>query len=111
MVDFILEPEQMPVTIEDYIKQEAELLSHNIDDEKQLAAIINLIKVHSPLDFSDYKQSTILRRIKRRAAYNNFTTLEKYLNFLKTKPEELEALTKDFLISVTAFFRDKEAFL
>jgi len=110
MVDFILEPESMPGAIEEYVKQEEELLAESQEDEKVLAVIIALIKEKSPLDFSDYKQTTILRRTKRRAAYHNFTSLEKYLDFLKTSPEELEALGKDFLISVTSFFRDPAAF-
>ncbi|MEO5943277.1 MAG: CheR family methyltransferase, partial [Ferruginibacter sp.] len=65
---------------------------------------------HSPLDFSDYKQTTILRRIKRRAVYKNFSSLEKYFDYLKNDPEEVVILAKEFLISVTSFFRDKEAF-
>lgn len=108
-VDFILEPALMPDAIESYVKEDGKLLD-NESDEKNIASIINLIKETSPLDFSDYKQSTISRRIKRRAAYNNFTNLEAYLEFLKTSTEELETLSKDFLISVTSFFRDKEAF-
>ncbi|HXI00103.1 MAG TPA: chemotaxis protein CheB [Sphingobacteriaceae bacterium] len=110
MVDFILEPELMPGTIEDYVKHESELLPEDKDDGKNLAAIIDLIKEHSPFDFSDYKQTTILRRTKRRAAYSNFTSLESYFHFLKKTPEEVETLAKDFLIGVTAFFRDPQAF-
>jgi len=110
LVDFILEPEAMPNAVEDYIKYGSELLMDSKDDEKNLANIVNLIKEKSPLDFSDYKQTTILRRTKRRAAYSNFTSLENYFEFLKTKPEEIDALAKDYLISVTSFFRDKEAF-
>ncbi len=109
-VDFILEPELMPGTIEDYVKNEGILMPDNKDDEKYTNAIINLIKSQSPLDFSDYKQTTILRRIKRRAAYNNYTSLNSYLEFLEKTPEEVAALSKDFLISVTSFFRDNEAY-
>ncbi|WP_184550838.1 chemotaxis protein CheB [Mucilaginibacter sp. FT3.2] len=110
MVDFILEPEFMPAAIEEYVKHEHELLATNEEEEKVVANIITMIKEKSPLDFSDYKLSTILRRTKRRAANNNYISLDNYLDFLKTSPEEVEALGKDFLISVTSFFRDKEAF-
>ncbi len=110
LVDFVLEPELMPNAIEDYIKYGAELVYDTKDDDKNLKAIIGLIKEKSPLDFSDYKQTTILRRTKRRAAQNNFMTLGNYLEFLKATPEEVDVLAKDFLISVTSFFRDKEAF-
>ena len=110
LVDFVLEPALMPGAIEDYVKHEGELIADTKNDERDLTAIINLIKERSPLDFSDYKQPTILRRTKRRASYGNFNTLEKYLNFLKVTPEEVDALAKEFLISVTSFFRDKEAF-
>ncbi|MBB6269699.1 two-component system CheB/CheR fusion protein [Pedobacter cryoconitis] len=110
LVDFVLEPAAMPDAIEDYIKNEGNLTIDQVDDEKHIAAIIELLKEQSPLDFTDYKLPTILRRTKRRATHGNFTTLENYLNFLKVNPKEVEALTKEFLISVTSFFRDKEAF-
>jgi two-component system CheB/CheR fusion protein len=109
-VDFILEPDLMPNAIEDYIKYGGSLLTDGKDDEKNITAIINFIKAKLPFDFTDYKQTTILRRTKRRAAQANFTTLENYFEFLKSTPGEAEALAKDFLISVTSFFRDKEAF-
>jgi two-component system, chemotaxis family, CheB/CheR fusion protein len=110
MVDFILEPAAMPGAIEDYVNYAGEIKKETIDDDKNLSMIVNLIRQRSPLDFSDYKPTTILRRTKRRAAYHDLATLSDYYEFLKSSPEEIEALSKDFLISVTAFFRDKEAF-
>ena len=110
LVDFVLEPAMMPDAIEDYVKEGGELIANDKDDELHIKTIIDLIKEKSPLDFSDYKLPTLLRRTKRRAAYGNFNSLSGYLDFLKGSPAEVEALTKDFLISVTAFFRDKEAF-
>ncbi|MBC8985250.1 PAS domain-containing protein [Pedobacter sp. N36a] len=110
MVDFILEPAAMPGAIEDYVQHQRTLKIDNSNDELSLKAIIQLIKQQSPHDFSDYKTSTILRRTKRRAAAHDFDTLDKYFNYLKTSQEEIEALSKEFLISVTSFFRDKEAF-
>jgi two-component system CheB/CheR fusion protein len=110
LVDFVVEPSAMPDIIENYVKNSGDLLISDGNEEKNIKSIIDLIKDQLPLDFSDYKPTTILRRIKRRAADNNFILLEDYYNFLKETPVELEALAKDFLISVTSFFRDKEAF-
>ena len=110
LVDFVLEPAAMPDAIEEYVKLGLAILTEHPHDEKYLKEIIELIKDQSPLDFSDYKLPTILRRTKRRANQGNFLSLEKYLEYLKSNAKEVEALSKDFLISVTSFFRDKEAF-
>ncbi|MEO8764389.1 MAG: chemotaxis protein CheB [Ginsengibacter sp.] len=112
-VDYILSPQLMPQVIEHYVRNNGVLLPEvaGINEEDQIVvAIIGLIKDHLPLDFTDYKHTTILRRIKRRAASHNFNKLSNYLSFLKTNNNEIEDLAKDFLISVTSFFRDKEAF-
>ena len=110
MVDFVMEPAAMPGAIEDYVQHEGILQTQSYNDDVSVKAIVELIRQQSPLDFSGYKSSTILRRTKRRAAQHDFNSLVKYLEFLKTSPEEIQALSKDFLISVTSFFRDKEAF-
>ncbi len=113
VVDFILEPELMPQTILDYVTNVSnmeEKVVETEEDEKKMHAIIELVKNQHPLDFSDYKSTTILRRIKRRATYHHFDKLEAYLGFLKATPQEVEALAKEFLISVSSFFRDPEAF-
>jgi two-component system CheB/CheR fusion protein len=110
LVDFVLEPEAMPGAIEDFVSQDALTLAATLEDEKHLSAITQFIKEQSPLDFTNYKKATILRRIKRRAATNNVPRLDNYLDFIKSNPAEVLALSQDFLISVTAFFRDKEAF-
>ena len=108
LIDFVLEPELMPAAIEDYIRYGLDLPVE--DDDKNIKSIVELIKSNSPFDFSDYKQATILRRTRRRAGAANLHPLSKYLEYLKKNPDELEALSKDFLISVTSFFRDKQAF-
>jgi two-component system, chemotaxis family, CheB/CheR fusion protein len=110
VVDLVLEPEAMPDAIEAYVKTGQRLLPENVDEEKNIATILKIINDHLPLDFSDYKRSTIFRRIKRRMGYNNFSLLANYVEFLKETPKEVKELAQDFLISVSGFFRDKEAF-
>lgn len=61
-------------------------------------------------DFSGYKIGTLMRRIRRREVATNSVDLAAYLAYIDNNPQELEFLARDILISVTAFFRDKEAF-
>jgi two-component system CheB/CheR fusion protein len=61
-------------------------------------------------DFSQYKVSTLLRRVKRRMAIHQIGQANQYLQFLQKNPSETEALFRDLLIGVTHFFRDTEAF-
>lgn len=72
--------------------------------------IINFLFAKYKIDFNDYKPATIKRRIERRAAALGLEDTAKYLEFLHQNHGEIEILYKDLLISVTSFFRDKEAF-
>ena len=49
-------------------------------------------------------------RIPRRKRVHQFEKVSEYVTFLRNNPEEINALYKDLLISVTNFFRDPEAF-
>lgn len=75
-----------------------------------LAKIFELITKKFRIDFSVYKKATILRRIEKRLAINSIQSLQKYLELLVEDNDELTELFNDCLISVTSFFRDKEAF-
>lgn len=110
LVDFVLEPSAMPEVIEDYVSHQLEVENGYQEDENIIISIINYIKEQLPLDFSDYKLNTLFRRTKRRAANSNFVALPDYYEFLRSNPTEVLALANDFLISVTSFFRDAEAF-
>lgn len=62
-------------------------------------------------DFSQYKKSTIGRRIERRMSQHNIGDMEIYARYLKEHPPEVHLLFKELLINVTNFFRDAEAFV
>jgi two-component system, chemotaxis family, CheB/CheR fusion protein len=62
-------------------------------------------------DFSQYKKSTIGRRIARRMALHAIGDTETYARYLKEYPAEVHSLFKELLINVTNFFRDSEAFI
>ena len=61
-------------------------------------------------DFSQYKKSTIGRRIERRMAQHNIEEMAVYARFLKDNPAETQKLFRELLINVTSFFRDPKAF-
>ncbi len=61
-------------------------------------------------DFTQYKKSTIARRIERRMQIMQLPGQDDYLRLLKTSAEECESLFNELLINVTQFFRDPAAF-
>lgn len=77
---------------------------------EMLPSFIEIVRTATGSDFSCYKNSTIVRRIARRVAMHNLSDSQSYLDQLRDQPQEVDALSKDLLISVTHFFRDKEAF-
>ena len=76
--------------------------------EHQLRQIIECLKTARGVDFSYTKPSTLYRRIARRCSLNADQDLAPYIERLQQDPEEARALANSILISVTAFFRDKE---
>ena len=71
--------------------------------------IIAHVHARTGHDFSQYKRSTLLRRIQRRMQIHGLSTLETYLDYLRKNPTEASALFNDILIGVTSFFRDRES--
>jgi len=75
-----------------------------------ISEILGRLKDHTHIDFSGYKTGSILRRLERRLVATGTGSPESYLSYLDGTPEELDRLSRDILISVTAFFRDKPSF-
>ena len=115
VVDFVLPPNQIPKHLIELIRSSKILppnfsVSEEIKEEQTFKQILALIRNKKGVDFSYYKQTTIRRRILRRKALNKIETLKKYHHFLLENKEEQDALFKDILIPVTAFFRDPKTF-
>jgi two-component system CheB/CheR fusion protein len=62
------------------------------------------------VDFSAYKESTLVRRVHRRMALHRLEKLSQYAQYLRNNKKEIEALFDDLLINVTRFFRDDALF-
>jgi PAS domain S-box-containing protein len=80
------------------------------DDEHDTAIdrITQLLRQRTGNDFALYKRTTLLRRLERRMAIHQITTLDGYSHFLAENPAEVALLFKELLIGVTSFFRDEE---
>ena len=75
-----------------------------------LQKVMTLLRQSAGVDFTQYKQSTIERRIERRMAVHRLEKLEDYLHHVEANRSELDVLYRDILIGVTNFFRDRAVF-
>ncbi len=73
----------------------------------EIAAVLRSAIGH---DFTDYKHSTLIRRVQRRMHALGIDDVANYIAALKAGPQEPDLLFRDLLIGVTQFFRDPEAF-
>ena len=112
--DFILPTRQIPERLKGYLTKIPGVMAaggQGVDElTKLLPKIIALIRNETGNDFSSYKESTLLRRIKRRMTIHQINDPDDYVRFLQENPLESTTLFKELLINVTSFFRDGEAF-
>jgi two-component system CheB/CheR fusion protein len=112
-VDYILNPQKIaeilhknptsrPLLQEDFNKHPS--------NETLINDILTIVYKHSGIDFREYKKNTLLRRIEKRMNINNIEHVFDYATFLSSNVTEQQSLQEDFLIGVTRFFRDTEAF-
>jgi two-component system CheB/CheR fusion protein len=116
-VDFILPPKAIAAKLSHLPKQVFVPYFKAIDkqelspkEEKALPKILQILKVRTGMDFTFYKNATILRRIARRMILLRTDDIEVYFRHLREHPNEVQALRKDLLINVTSFFRDPASF-
>ncbi len=112
--DLILPPEMMAEEIfrhpADTKSMDTGQLILNDAETVHLKEIISLVREQTTHDFSSYKEQTLHRRILRRIAQVEIDSPKEYIHFLRNNPDEVKYLSKEFLIGVTHFFRDPEAF-
>lgn len=75
-----------------------------------VSELIQLLHDQTKANFRYYKSATFQRRVERRMAALNVSSLDDYVSIAKSSPKEVEALFRDLLISVTSFFRDPTEF-
>jgi two-component system, chemotaxis family, CheB/CheR fusion protein len=110
LVDKVLDVSAMPGAIRDYFDRGPARIFDLPDIADFLLEVCGELRMRLGHDFSQYKRSTMLRRVQRRMQVIGATTGEEYLSQLRGKANEADLLFRDLLINVTCFFRDAEAF-
>jgi two-component system CheB/CheR fusion protein len=81
------------------------------DQEKDPAfeRLLEYLKRHRGFDFTGYKRTSLMRRVRRRMDRVEIDTFEAYHDYLEVHPQEFAYLFNTILINVTSFFRDRAA--
>jgi two-component system, chemotaxis family, CheB/CheR fusion protein len=111
--DLILPPEMMAEELVEYLKDSPyarTIERFSKEDETVLQEILGMVRTVTAHDFTLYKTPTITRRLAKRMTELGLGRLPEYQEFLSQKPEEAHVIAREFLINVTKFFRDPEAF-
>ena len=117
LVDFVLSAERIPARLVDIAEHRERMADGQYRD--QLRERIGRVLPHicallaedgENSDFSAYKPGTLVRRIERRMGLLRQRTVEGFVETLERDPDERARLAQDFLIGVTRFLRDPDAF-
>jgi two-component system CheB/CheR fusion protein len=111
LADIVAAPERLVSEIESYLGRMHGRVLGDVDapetsERGQLDKVLALLRARTGHDFSQYKKSTLYRRIERRLCLHQLKGIAEYVGFLRSNPGELDLLFKELLIGVTSFFRD-----
>lgn len=112
-VDMVLSPDRIGMEINEYLlnpETARDIFIKKPEEKEGIKSILRLLSKRGGTDFSQYKVSTITRRLEKRVFALNLTSINSYLTFIQENPSELDELFNTILIGVTRFFRDGEAF-
>ena len=95
--------------VEPEVSFETESGSNNQISSAHLDRIAAILASEENLNFSQYKSSTVSRRVHRRCLLHNSLGIDNYIRLLSRSADERKVLCSDLLINVTHFFRDYPA--
>jgi two-component system, chemotaxis family, CheB/CheR fusion protein len=110
-VDHTLPVDEIPAALAELAARRRQHPGESARGEAEgLGDVFELLARQAGHDFSQYKRSTILRRLHRRMAATKTEKVRDYVALLARDDGESQRLTEDLMINVTAFFRDGEPF-
>lgn len=111
-IDLTLSPEQIGVHLSKILAspRDFDQLRRLNERPSKMSDLFQILLARTNVDFRDYKENTVARRINRRMTTLEIEDYDSYVAYCRTSGEEVEALYRDLLISVTRFFRDQNQF-
>jgi chemotaxis methyl-accepting protein methylase len=82
----------------------------NSVNDNYLKQLLEYIHLSRGIDFSLYRQATVLRKLEFRLQETKSRDFKEYLSFLKTNPDEFHAMISALTIKVSNFFRNPVVF-
>ncbi|MBK7861264.1 MAG: PAS domain-containing protein [Archangiaceae bacterium] len=76
-----------------------------------LDALCTQLREQTGHDFSQYRRTSLLRRVERRMRLHQLDALPDYTRLVRKSSDEAELLFKELLIGVTSFFRDPRSWV
>ena len=115
VADLVGTPEVLASRLLEMVDREISLRAELANDKEinsnELAErLVKVIHKKVGYDFTNYRSSTIHRRVEKRMLITQVDNNREYLEVVLNDHEECHTLAKSFLIGVTRFFRDAEAF-
>jgi len=113
-IDHVLSADEIPKQIlnyYDYLLSDINFDENSKKETSFLRQIYSIVQNVMGIDFTDYKSNSIIRQVNRHMIKHKIKDNVSYLKMLERYRDETKAIANSFLIGVTQFFRDPEAFL
>ena len=115
--DRVCDARDIPDTLRKYARHEyvamqvageqTEMLSQR--GTAQVSEILHALRSHARRDFSVLQMPALWRRIQRRMALNDVSSVSDYAAAMRNSPSEIAALAEDLMSRAGGFFRDRAA--
>ncbi len=115
-IDHTLTIDDILVELARYAQHQNEMCENQVESQlnkqiiEAIPAIAEAVQRHTEHNFRHYKVTTLARRIRRRMQVLKNNSVSTYVDVVSASRDEAMRLFRDLLISVTAFFRDADAF-
>lgn len=115
VADMVLPPARLASHLTTIVRRErggvrGNNIPQGLKEDNLFPSLLDRIYSTTRIDFKRYRPATIYRRIEKRMLITQEEPLSNYIAYALGNETELQILRQSFLIGVTRFFRDREAF-